>query len=195
MRKMQQEDKDIAEFLAYREVNEEKPKYGEIATRSPEFKTYWAQWERLQLEEGTLYRLPKEGSTGLEGRRFVAPNAIRVEVFKALHHGSLGGHQGVNKTHALVKARYYWPQMGRDVRQWCARCHICGETKPMTLRTKSRLIQTKVGAPFEKTAIDLMGPFAETKNGNVYIVVGSGGGYPRQGVSDGGRHSLSPMDH
>ena len=40
MRKMQQEDKDIAEFLAYREVNVEKPKYGEIATRSPEFKTY-----------------------------------------------------------------------------------------------------------------------------------------------------------
>ena len=41
----------------------------------------------------------------------------------------------------------------------------------MTLCTKSRLIQTKVGAPFEKTAIDLMGPFAETKNGNAYIVV------------------------
>ena len=32
LRKMQQEDKDIAEFLAYREVNVEKPKYGEIAT-------------------------------------------------------------------------------------------------------------------------------------------------------------------
>ena len=61
--------------------------------------------------------------------------------------------------------------MGRDVRQWCAQCHTCGETKPRTLRTKSRLMQTKVGAPFEKTAIDLMGPFAETKNGNVYIVV------------------------
>ena len=54
MRKLQQEDKDIVEFLAYWEANVEKPKYGEIATRSPEFKTYWAQWERLQLNEGTL---------------------------------------------------------------------------------------------------------------------------------------------
>ena len=105
MRKMQQEDKDIAEFLAYREVNVEKPIYGGIATRSPEFKTYWAQWERLQLDEGTLYRLPKEGSTGLDGRRFVAPNAIRVEVFKALHHGSLGGASRSKQDSCVVEGK------------------------------------------------------------------------------------------
>ena len=41
----------------------------------------------------------------------------------------------------------------------------------MTLRRKSALHQTKVGAPFEKTAIDLMGSFAKSDNNNVYIVI------------------------
>ena len=41
----------------------------------------------------------------------------------------------------------------------------------MTLKRKSALRQTKVGFPFEKKAIDLMGPFAKTVNNNVYIVV------------------------
>ena len=86
-------------------------------------------------------------------------------------HGKLGGHQGVNKTLAQLKTRYYWPRMREDVQRWCARCHTCGETKPMTLRKKSALRQTQVGAPFEKTAIDLMGPIAKSDKNNVYVVV------------------------
>ena len=135
------------------------------------FKTYWAQWHRLAMEGDLLYRLPKNQDSGPVGRRFVAPHSMRVEVFKALHHSRQGLHQGVNKTLALLKSRYYWPQMGRDVRQWCGRCHVCGETKPMTMRTRSRLQQTTVGAPFEKTAVDLMAPFAETPKRNKYILV------------------------
>ena len=101
----------------------------------------------------------------------MTPKGIRSEFFKALHHGKLGGHQGVNKTLAQLKTRYYWPRMREDVQLWCARCHKCGETKPMMLRKKSALCQTRVGAPFEKTAIDLMGPFAKSHKGNVYVVV------------------------
>ena len=41
----------------------------------------------------------------------------------------------------------------------------------MTMRTRSQLQQTTVGAPFEKTAVDLMGPFAETPKRNKYILV------------------------
>ena len=41
----------------------------------------------------------------------------------------------------------------------------------MTLRKKSALRQTQVGAPFEKTAIDLMGPFAKSDKNNVYVVI------------------------
>ena len=41
----------------------------------------------------------------------------------------------------------------------------------MTLRKRSALCQTRVGEPFEKTAIDLMGPFAKSHKGNVYVVV------------------------
>ena len=101
----------------------------------------------------------------------MTPRAMRADLFKALHHGELGGHQGVNKTLAQLKTRYYWPRMREDVQTWCARGHTCGETKPMMIRKKSALRQTQVGAPFEKTAIDLMGPFAKSDKNNVYVVV------------------------
>ena len=98
---------------------------------SPEVKNYWAQWGQLVLKDGLLHRTSKPGKRSLQGVRFVTP---RVDFFKALHHGKLGGHQGVNKTLAQLKTRYYWPRMREDVQLWCARCHKCGETKPMTLR-------------------------------------------------------------
>ena len=67
------------------------------------------------MEDGILYRGPKTGSKTLTANRFVTPVEMRVDFFRALHHGQLGGHQGVNKTLAFLKGRFYWPRMGDDV--------------------------------------------------------------------------------
>ena len=126
---LQQEDEDIRTIMEMKAAYGVKPRYGDIAHMSPEVKNYWAQWGQLVFKGGLLYRTSKPGKRSLQGVRFVTPKGIRADFFKALHHGKLGGHQGVNKTLAQLKTRYYWPRMREDVQRWCARCHTCGETK------------------------------------------------------------------
>ena len=83
----------------------------------------------------------------------------------------MAGHQGINKTVAALKLRYYWPNLRGDITMWCSQCHICGETKPQSIRHKSAIQQKVSGAPFERVAVDLMGPFECTENENQYIMV------------------------
>jgi hypothetical protein len=170
VKSLQGADPDIAVLIELRQKHKTKPSWGEVMTLSPEVKTYWAQWGRLVDQEGLLYRRSKDTDRGMSRLQLVTPLSLRTTFFKALHHGRLAGHQGVNKTLANLKQRYYWPCMKDDVTAWCARCHICGETKPLPKRGKAGLQQSFIGAPFERVAIDLMGPFEET-NHNKYIVV------------------------
>ena len=42
-----------------------------------------------------------------------------------LHGGRLAGHFGITKTLQALEARYYWPQLRRDVRRMVGRCSTC----------------------------------------------------------------------
>ena len=43
--------------------------------------------------------------------QIVAPQPIRTRIFQACHHHKLAAHQGVVPTLALIKRRFYWPNM------------------------------------------------------------------------------------
>ncbi|GBM66799.1 Transposon Ty3-I Gag-Pol polyprotein [Araneus ventricosus] len=50
-------------------------------------------------------------------------------------------------------------------------CHACGARKGPKTRTKGRLQRYNVGAPFERMALDILGPFPVTTKGNRYVLV------------------------
>ena len=58
-----------------------------------------------------------------------------------------------------------------DILRWCGECHTCVEAKRLPITSKSALQQRLSGAPFERVAIDLMGPFDYGDSRNRYIVV------------------------
>ena len=62
----------------------------------------------------------------------VVPNSLRRRIFDQLHSSN---HFGFKRTFDLIRNRYFWPRMGRDVKQWCSACHNCKIAK-ITRHTK-----------------------------------------------------------
>lgn len=52
-------------------------------------------------------------------------------VLKSLH--DQAGHLGVNKTHALICYRFFWPHMKVDIESYCKRCEWCIKRKTLPL--------------------------------------------------------------
>ena len=103
--------------------------------------------------------------------QLVIPPSLRPQVLKSLHSEKTSGHLGVRKTLSKLKERFYWMGMGNDVRRFCRSCDICASRKPPPKKARSPMKQYNVGAPLERTAIDVLGPLPVTSDGNKFILV------------------------
>ena len=75
-----------------------------------------------------------------------------------LHDARTSGHLGRDKTLASVRRHVYWPGMADDVARWCRQCDMCARRKPGPGRAKLPMQHVNVGVPFERVAIDILGP-------------------------------------
>ena len=137
-------------------------------TQAPEsdgVRAICAQWPQLTILEGLLYRKwhLKHDQTE-EIFHFIAPKALRKELFLHLHSSRIGGHLGISKTIENVRRRFYWPGCKTDIRRWCQQCSSCAQIKPGP-RSKAKLKQFTTSAPLDCVAIDLLGELPETNNG------------------------------
>lgn len=67
-------------------------------------------------EDGLLY------NTETESPRLVIPYALTQRVIEQHHETIFSGHQGIKKTIGLLKTRYYWPTLTRDVEEYNELC-------------------------------------------------------------------------
>lgn len=58
-----------------------------------------------------------------------APEALRVRVLQHMHDHILAGHFGQNRTLALIRREYTWPELRTFVRKYCKSCIICKRNK------------------------------------------------------------------
>lgn len=64
------------------------------------------------------------------------------------------GHQGVDRTLALLQSRCYWPGMSTDVAQWCQACGRCQVAKDVHPKLNSYMGHLLASRPNEILAID-----------------------------------------
>lgn len=149
----------------------EKPEWEEICRQSRDFKSYIARWEQLVVKNDVLCLLWQE-DVGKPRLKICIPRLITDEVLWYLHDAKTAGHQGVAKT--LEKAKispFYWQGMRKSVKYYVSKCEICGERKNPAFKKRHPLKSHVVGAPFERIATDIAGPYPLTDKGNKYILV------------------------
>ena len=80
-------------------------------------------------------------------------------------------HSGVSRTIARLQLTWYWVRLHADVRRIVRSCEVCQKAKSGGLQpTKGRQCMY-VGRPWQKLAVDLVGPMPETRAGNRWILV------------------------
>lgn len=77
----------------------------------------------------------------------------------------------MRKTLAKIRERFYWVNCKEDVKTWCRKCEVCATGNGPRGRKKAPMRQYNVGSPFERIAIDVLGPLPESQAGNKYILV------------------------
>lgn len=110
------------------------------------------------LEEEEWYR-EVERRTPQVGRQVLLPEMVQREALRVVHDHLWAGHQGVNNTQQRLEARYFWPAIQRDVRDYCWSSPICqwGNKRPPP---RAPLHPVPLAEnPFECVAMDFIGPF------------------------------------
>ncbi|KAM9985839.1 hypothetical protein ACTFIZ_002137 [Dictyostelium cf. discoideum] len=104
----------------------------------------------------------------------VVPASMQKEVLEKFHDCSLvGGHLGYQKTFAKIASRYYWNNMGMDVKEYINNCDICQKMKTSPFSKFAPELGTiVVEKPWDLVAVDFVGPMKTPSiAGNKYIIV------------------------
>ena len=171
LRKAQLADDNIAPLIRWKEVDQGRPDWAEVAPQSPTVKCYWAQWDRLTLIDGVLHRRWESVAGDKEHWQLLGPKDLKDAILREVHDAPAAGHLGAKKTLGRLRDRFYWRGCDRDVRRWCRQCDLCSSRKGPSKRPRAPMKAYNVGAPLERIAIDITGPLPKTDAGNRYVLV------------------------
>ena len=141
-----------------------KPRKKDIPS-SPLDNALFANYDKLKIVKGVLYRTTNDNDE--IRRQIVLPASQISTVLKSLHNNM--GHQGRDRTTSLVKDRFYWHGMNKDIEQWIQRCPRCIWRKtPTTDRAPMHSIVST--QPMEIICMDFL-KLEVSKGGYQYVLV------------------------
>ena len=125
----------------------------------------------VDIKNGVLCRLWKpKNKLGKADVQIVLPEMYRCDILKIAHDVAMAGHMGVERTLQRIRKRFLWPGVVKDVKNYVQSCPECqkGAKRPMKVLLMKMPI---IGKPFERIAMDIVGPLPKTSNGYQYILV------------------------
>ena len=102
------------------------------------------------------------------GLVLVLPKSFRGKVLR-LAHDKLG-HMGARRVKVLLKARFSWPGLGKDVVEYCRSCPSCQPCAKRKSRKAPMMERRVLSEPFEVMGVDIVGPFTVGKGGYRYLL-------------------------
>ena len=89
-------------------------------------------------------------------RLCVPSGSTRDFLIWELHGGGLAGHFGITKTILAMEARFYWPQLRRDIRRMIGRCTTCTIGKRTKQNTGQYLPLPIPESPWQEVSLDFV---------------------------------------
>ena len=80
-------------------------------------------------------------------------------------------HSGAGRTLSRLQLLWCWPGMTTEVRQVMRTCEVCQAAKQGGNKAAGGRQRLFAGRPWQKVAVDLVGPMPETSRGNKWILV------------------------
>lgn len=148
-----------------------RPEKEEILRMGLDHKFLWGNMDALEAPDGVLQRKVQPKMCGPERIERFVPPALRKKIMTLCHSTVTTGHFYFWKTLKRIKRHFLWPGMSRDIQNFCKACHVCATMKTAGRHHRAPMRRYDVGIPMEELAIDLMGPFPESHNGNKYVLV------------------------
>ena len=150
MANLQANDVTISRLMCYRTKNR-KPDRSERVEESALALLLIKQWNNIVNRDGILYRTITTPN-GDDVQQLLLPECLKQTVIRGLHDDA--GHQGLERTESLIRARCYWPGMHDDIKQWIIKCHRCTVAKFPHCKVRTPLGRLMASNPFEVLAID-----------------------------------------
>ena len=122
--------------------------------KAGDFSARWLKQNELLRYRGAVY----------------VPEAVRQELLKLNHDDPLAGHFGVSKTLELLRRKYFWQSMRKDVREYVKTCPICQRTKAKRHLPYGELSSFPVPSkPWQEITLDFITDLPPSKfRGKVY---------------------------
>ena len=152
MRQAQEEDLEISKVRCY-VMLARKPSLAQIRKlKSKIVHRYLRQFDQLVFIKGVLHRIYEEN--GSRYHQLILPIEYRAQAMAMLHDEN--GHQGVERTVALVRERFYWGTMLHDVHSLVKNCQHCKTAKGPYTDPEPPQGSTVANNPMDLLLIDFM---------------------------------------
>ena len=117
-----------------------------------------------------VYQLQE--NDGEESKKvLVVPAILQKKIMQLAHEMPMSGHLRFKKTLERIRQNFSWYGITKDVREFCKTCDICQKTAPKGRVAPVPLQNMPViETPFNRIAIDIIGPLPNTEEGHSYIL-------------------------
>ena len=140
-------------------MNKDKPSKKELFLSSPCAKAHWLDKESFVLLGDLIFHTRLEDSE----KNLVIPDSLNTKTIRINHHLPSSGHQGVARTKAKVREKFFWHGLGKDVANFVATCAQCNKNKKASQNGHSPMQEYQAGAPMERVYLDFLGPLPITQ--------------------------------
>ena len=108
-------------------------------------------WSKIVEEESVLYRCIQDNKEG-QKKQLLLPKELQSMMLESVH--DTAGHQGKERTLALLTHRAYWPGMTQDVIKYCNSCERCMIAKPPQPRVRPPITSIIATKPLDLLFMD-----------------------------------------
>ena len=114
-----EECSDLINFITDRQLSEDPDRARKVLITE----------ENFILNDGILYNIHTTlGPKAESYARLVIPLRLRNIILEVHHDSPLGAHLNPQKMISVMREKYFWPSMCRDVDLYCRSCDQCAQT-------------------------------------------------------------------